>query len=134
MSDSASPRGAYGTYASTPVAIRLNDDLRDLHIATEPRTSGKGKGSYIVVSGGTAANDFVQAFGKDCAFVLPGEIFFPFTELTLVKQAYISFHSIGRRGFIKRDSTVPWRSLNRGYTFSTHPTYTRAREWRYRSC
>jgi hypothetical protein len=29
--------------------------------------------SYVVVSGGTAANDFVHAFGKDCAFVLPGE-------------------------------------------------------------
>jgi len=29
--------------------------------------------SYVVISGGTAANDFVHAFGTDCAFVLPGE-------------------------------------------------------------
>jgi hypothetical protein len=33
----------------------------------------KRKRSYVVISGGTAANDFVHAFGENCAFVLPGE-------------------------------------------------------------
>lgn len=31
------------------------------------------KRSYAVISGGTAANDFVHAFGTDCAFILPGK-------------------------------------------------------------
>lgn len=60
-----------GPCPSTPVMIRLNDDLHALQVK-EPRKTAR-KGSYIVISGGTAANDFVQAFGKDCAFVLPGE-------------------------------------------------------------
>ncbi|GHJ86371.1 hypothetical protein NliqN6_2773 [Naganishia liquefaciens] len=49
--------------------IRLNDDLHELQVKETHRPVRKG--SYIVISGGTAANDFVQAFGKDCAFVLP---------------------------------------------------------------
>lgn len=35
---------------------------------------GKGASSYVVFSGGTAANDFVAAFrGEETSFVLPGE-------------------------------------------------------------
>lgn len=52
-----------------------------LDIAGRPRTDyldgkekEKRKRSYVVISGGTAANDFVHAFGENCAFVLPGEI------------------------------------------------------------
>lgn len=51
-----------------------------LDIAGRPRTAYLGdktqekkKRSYVVISGGTAANDFVHAFGENCAFVLPGE-------------------------------------------------------------
>lgn len=75
MSYSSATTDADENRSSTPVMIRLNDDLQDLGIAPVARTSRRSKGSYIVVSGGTAANDFVQAFGKDCAFVLPGELF-----------------------------------------------------------
>ncbi|KAJ9100888.1 hypothetical protein QFC20_005377 [Naganishia adeliensis] len=71
MNDNPTPSNTHENRPSTPVMIRLNDDLRELRIASEPRIAKRSKGSYIVVSGGTAANDFVQAFGKDCAFVLP---------------------------------------------------------------
>lgn len=69
MQDTPASRG--GARPSTPVMIRLNDDLHDLQVQDPRRTASKG--SYIVISGGTAANDFVQAFGRDCAFVLPGK-------------------------------------------------------------
>lgn len=77
MDDNSTPPNTHENRPSTPVMIRLNDDLRELRIASEPRIAKRSKGSYIVVSGGTAANDFVQAFGKDCAFVLPGTFLFP---------------------------------------------------------
>ena len=52
--------------------VSLNDEDeghgKDLEKGTE------SKRSYVVISGGTAANDFVHAFGTDCAFVLPGEL------------------------------------------------------------
>ncbi|KAJ9101732.1 hypothetical protein QFC21_003071 [Naganishia friedmannii] len=71
MEDVTTPLAVPGQVPSMPVMIRLNDDLEDLHVSDGIRQQ-KRKGSYIVVSGGTAANDFVQAFGRDCAFVLPG--------------------------------------------------------------
>jgi hypothetical protein len=61
--------------AESPLAVES-----PLDIAGRPRTGyidakekEKRKRSYVVISGGTAANDFVHAFGENCAFVLPGE-------------------------------------------------------------
>jgi hypothetical protein len=73
MEGVSTPLAVPGQRPSMPVTIRLNDDMKELHVSDGHR-SEKIKGSYIVVSGGTAANDFVQAFGRDCAFVLPGEL------------------------------------------------------------
>ena len=84
MSDSPTPPNTHENRLSTPVKIRLNDDLRELRLASLPRGTKGSKGSYIVVSGGTAANDFVQAFGKDCAFVLPGKLLFPLLNMDLI--------------------------------------------------
>lgn len=61
--------------------ISLDDPVESpLDIAGRLRTGymdgkekEKRKRSYVVISGGTAANDFVHAFGENCAFVLPGE-------------------------------------------------------------
>lgn len=60
----------------------LHDGERMPDIGAEQRSGGgraqgsakrEYKPSYVVISGGTAANDFVHAFGQDCAFVLPGK-------------------------------------------------------------
>lgn len=78
MDGSPTPTRIAESFPSTPVMIRLNDDLGELHIGPKTRSN---KGSYIVISGGTAANDFVQAFGRDCAFVLPGKRWYPPSEV-----------------------------------------------------
>ena len=56
--------------------ISLDDPVESpIDIAGRIQTSyvGDKRKSYVVISGGTAANDFVHAFGTECAFVLPGE-------------------------------------------------------------
>ena len=52
-------------------SISLNEE--DEGVGEDSEDSGGLQRSYVVISGGTAANDFVHAFGTDCAFVLPGE-------------------------------------------------------------
>lgn len=85
--DRRQSRGSF-TSTTTPslISLSLNDDDQELdrngiagssfHGQCPPikhkRTSTRPR-SYVVISGGTAANDFVHAFGTDCAFVLPGK-------------------------------------------------------------
>ena len=52
-------------------SVSLNEE--DEAFGKDLENGIESKRSYVVISGGTAANDFVHAFGTDCAFVLPGE-------------------------------------------------------------
>lgn len=85
-----------------------NEDVQKRDSArSEGRIVDKAKEpSYVVVSGGTAANDFVNAFGRRCAFVLPGE------RMVEVDKG----HTLGCRAprlklFLNPNSLRRWRFL-----------------------
>jgi hypothetical protein len=69
----ASPRDNQTATSWIPrmASVSLNEEDEESGKASDNGTDPKR--SYVVISGGTAANDFVHAFGTDCAFVLPGE-------------------------------------------------------------
>jgi hypothetical protein len=73
LNSQASPRDTQSVprWGSQVEDISLNEEDEEdkQDIADLPAS----KRSYVVISGGTAANDFVHAFGTDCAFVLPGK-------------------------------------------------------------
>jgi hypothetical protein len=83
--------------------ISLDDPVESpLDIAGRSRTGYmdgkekvKRKRSYVVISGGTAANDFVHAFGENCAFVLPGESVFAVIQQSLAERHRCSLITSG---------------------------------------
>lgn len=69
--------------------------LRTGYMDGKEKVKRKRKRSYVVISGGTAANDFVHAFGENCAFVLPGESVFAVIQQSLAERHRCSLITSG---------------------------------------